>query len=472
MTRVSGKVAAGLSSKLNLATDLLALVAALMVSKTFAGQSPSAPDGAGTLWLFLAALCTWTLTGAALHQYEASSYHRQRIDDAASSTVLVLGVATLLAMLAWMLPNVASLPRIVPFVLLDLPATLALRALFRALAVREEDPNDEVLIVGLSAIGRQTADDLGHGGRKVLGFLKLKGDVRRDAARVRQSRGARALLGAASRLEEVLRKIPVGEVFISGNALTQGEEMQSAVAVCERLGVPFALPAWCFRLERARPADTRSIGDGYVHYLSIESKPRQMALKRLFDIAMTGLALWVLLPLFVVVAAAIKLTSKGPVFFRQRRVGLNGRPFYMLKFRSMVVDAEALRARLEAQNEMSGPVFKMKNDPRITAVGRFIRKYSIDELPQLVNVLRGEMSVVGPRPPLPKEVANYEAWQLRRLSVRPGLTCIWQVSGRNQISFEEWMYLDLRYIDHWTLLSDFTLIARTLPVVLTGRGAS
>jgi lipopolysaccharide/colanic/teichoic acid biosynthesis glycosyltransferase len=144
----------------------------------------------------------------------------------------------------------------------------------------------------------------------------------------------------------------------------------------------------------------------------------------------------------------------------------------MLKFRSMVVNAEELKAKLAAQNEQGGPVFKMKRDPRVTKVGRFIRKFSVDELPQLVNVLRGEMSIVGPRPPVPSEVAKYEAWQRRRLSVRPGLTCVWQVSGRNQISFEEWMLLDMRYIDNWSLSQDIQLILKTFPVVFTGRGAS
>ncbi|GAC1351786.1 MAG: hypothetical protein NVSMB1_08180 [Polyangiales bacterium] len=138
----------------------------------------------------------------------------------------------------------------------------------------------------------------------------------------------------------------------------------------------------------------------------------------------------------------------------------------------MVVNAEALKATLADRNEQSGPVFKMKNDPRITGIGRFIRKYSIDELPQLINILRGEMSIVGPRPPVPSEVEKYEAWQRRRLSVRPGLTCVWQVSGRNTISFQEWMYLDMQYIDHWSLKHDFQLIMKTVPVVLTARGAS
>ncbi len=197
-----------------------------------------------------------------------------------------------------------------------------------------------------------------------------------------------------------------------------------------------------------------------------------MTLKRLFDIVSSALALWVLSPMLLGVAIGIKLSSRGPIFFKQQRVGLHGKKFSMLKFRSMVTNAEELKDKLMQQNEMSGPVFKMKRDPRITAIGRFIRKYSIDELPQLINVLRGDMSVVGPRPPVPNEVAKYESWQRRRLSVRPGLTCIWQVSGRNEITFEEWMYLDMLYVDNWSLYLDFSLILKTVPVVITGRGAS
>jgi exopolysaccharide biosynthesis polyprenyl glycosylphosphotransferase len=209
-----------------------------------------------------------------------------------------------------------------------------------------------------------------------------------------------------------------------------------------------------------------------VHYLSVEPKPLQNAIKRATDIVVSATALVLLSPLLVAVAIAVKLTSPGPVLFRQERVGLHGRAFKMLKFRSMVADAERRKAELEAFNEQSGPVFKMHSDPRVTGVGRFIRKFSIDELPQIVNVLRGDMAIVGPRPPIPSEVARYEAWQRRRLSVRPGLTCVWQVSGRNRVSFQTWMLLDLRYIDHWNLLQDLSIVWRTVPVVLTGRGAS
>jgi exopolysaccharide biosynthesis polyprenyl glycosylphosphotransferase len=243
--------------------------------------------------------------------------------------------------------------------------------------------------------------------------------------------------------------------------------------VCERFGIPFALPAAGFRFSRAEPQHKSATVDGYIHYQTVRAKPVQRAIKRAIDIVVSASALALLSPLLLTVAVLVKLTSRGDVLFRQVRVGQHGRPFHMLKFRSMVINAEELKAKLQAMNEhKQGPVFKMTRDPRITGIGRFIRKYSIDELPQLLNVLRGEMSLVGPRPPIPQEVAKYEAWQRRRLSVRPGLTCVWQVSGRNEISFEEWMYLDMQYIDHWSLQRDLELIAKTVPVVLTGRGAS
>jgi exopolysaccharide biosynthesis polyprenyl glycosylphosphotransferase len=176
--------------------------------------------------------------------------------------------------------------------------------------------------------------------------------------------------------------------------------------------------------------------------------------------------------LYGLIAVVLKLTSKGPVFFRQERVGMNGRRFTFFKFRSMVVDADRRKDELKHLNEMDGPVFKIKNDPRVTRVGRFLRKFSLDELPQMWNVLKGDMSLVGPRPPVPSEVEKYEFWARRRLSIRPGLTCLWQISGRNSINFQQWMELDLQYIDNWTLGLDFKILLKTVPAVLGGRGAS
>jgi lipopolysaccharide/colanic/teichoic acid biosynthesis glycosyltransferase len=194
------------------------------------------------------------------------------------------------------------------------------------------------------------------------------------------------------------------------------------------------------------------------------------AIKRMMDVMGALAGILALAPLFMIVAFFVKLDG-GPIFFSQERVGLGGRKFKMWKFRSMVVNAEALKAKLEAQNESGGPTFKMKNDPRITPIGRFIRKYSIDELPQLWNVLAGDMAVVGPRPALPKEVASYKLWQARRLSVKPGLTCIWQTSGRSTIKFDDWMRMDMRYIKSQGVALDVKLITKTVSVVVRGDGA-
>ncbi len=462
MNNVLGRLAPGFTSKLNLFVDLAWLLAALVLSTLWSGVTQR---GHELVWFGISATMVWLVTSTALRHYDPWA-ERSVLDELALTSILVLAVTTILALVVLLVPPSATLPRLPLFlVTLALPIVFLRLALFRPIA-RREAPLDDVLIIGTGPMGRITAEDIiKKGKRRVAGFLRFDDEARPDNL-------AASFLGTAGELEGILRTVPVEEVIIAGNTLRHGEAMQAAIKTCEKFGMPFALPAYSFRLDRARPADGQAVADGYLHYVSVDQKPAQLALKRLFDIASSAAALWVLLPLFAVVAVLIKLTSRGPVLFKQQRVGLHGKPFNMLKFRSMVVNAEDLKAALAKQNEQAGPVFKMKNDPRVTRIGRFIRKYSIDELPQLINVLRGDMSVVGPRPPVAPEVAKYEAWQRRRLSVRPGLTCIWQVSGRNQISFEEWMYLDMQYIDHWSLKNDINLILKTVPVVLTGRGAS
>ncbi len=197
-------------------------------------------------------------------------------------------------------------------------------------------------------------------------------------------------------------------------------------------------------------------------------KPLQTAAKRAIDVTLATVALLVLAPLLAVVAAVIKATSPGPILFYQTRIGLRGKPFMMIKFRSMVEHAEYLGASLI--NEADGPVFKMARDPRVTPFGAFMRKHSIDELPQLVNILRGEMAIVGPRPALPHEVIKYRPWHRERLQVVPGLTNFWQCSRRNDISFDEWIRMDINYVRTWTLALDALLILRTIPVLFTGHG--
>ncbi len=193
--------------------------------------------------------------------------------------------------------------------------------------------------------------------------------------------------------------------------------------------------------------------------------------KRTMDILCSLTGLIILLPIFLIIGIIIKLESRGPVFFAQERIGQNGEVFKMYKFRSMVVNAEKLKRELQCKNEMSGPMFKMKNDPRVTKVGRFIRKTSIDELPQLFNILKGEMSLVGPRPSLPKEVQKFDDWMMTRLEVKPGLTCYWQVSGRNDIDFEEWMELDIKYVHERSILIDIKLILKTFSVLFGDKHA-
>ncbi|HYY80507.1 MAG TPA: sugar transferase [Actinomycetes bacterium] len=197
----------------------------------------------------------------------------------------------------------------------------------------------------------------------------------------------------------------------------------------------------------------------------------QAAAKRACDLLVSGLGLLLLAPLLGVIAVAVRLSSPGPAIFRQERVGLRGRSFTLLKFRTMVLDADLLLDGLRERNEADGPLFKLREDPRVTRIGRILRRYSLDELPQLVNVLRGEMSLVGPRPPLPHEVAVYEEWQLDRLEVRPGITGLWQVSGRSELSFDDYVRLDLFYIENWSIAYDLFILSKTVPLLVAARGA-
>jgi exopolysaccharide biosynthesis polyprenyl glycosylphosphotransferase len=416
--------------------------------------------------LLVAATSLWLLSSRALQQYSETN-GRGFFGDVALTLVMIAGIVTPIWILSLLFPSVGTSLHPGRALIALLPTAMLWRAGAVSLRLWRGRPGVDVLIVGIGPLGRLTGDEIGEGRSRgrLLGYLRFLDETPHASLHG-------PVLGTIADLEETLRKRVVDEVYIASNANDRGPEVQAAIRTCETLGVPFALPACAYRLTRARLTPVSAVTDGYSHFLSVQLKPLQLAMKRLFDIAASAAALAVLSPLLLVFAALVKLTSPGTILFRQQRVGLHGRTFHMLKFRSMVANAEQLKAGLSSENEQSGPVFKMKRDPRVTAVGRFMRKHSVDELPQLLNVLRGDMSIVGPRPPVPVEVAAYEGWQRRRLSVRPGLTCVWQVSGRNEISFQDWMLLDMRYIDHWSLAADFGLIWRTVPVVLSGRGAS
>lgn len=270
-------------------------------------------------------------------------------------------------------------------------------------------------------------------------------------------------------LEEVLTQKVDDVIYardeIDSNDITRLQEICSDYGITFRISSPFL---------------SRMSNSAYVRYfdttpvLTVSDLPSnytEQVVKRFFDIAFSSCVILCGLPFFLIIALLIKIDSRGPVFFIQKRSGLRGKEFGLFKFRSMVVNAEALLKDLQDKNEMTGPVFKMTDDPRITRMGKLLRKTGIDEFPQFLNVFIGDMSVVGPRPPLPKEVAQYDRWQMRRLAMKPGITCIWQVApNRNSITFEEWMRMDMEYIDNWSLSLDFTLIFKTISTMFRADG--
>jgi exopolysaccharide biosynthesis polyprenyl glycosylphosphotransferase len=251
------------------------------------------------------------------------------------------------------------------------------------------------------------------------------------------------------------------------------EQVEQAIRACELEGVEAWLIADFFKTQISRTTFDDFYGQPVMVFRTTPETGWQSALKRPFDLVIAAIVLLLLSPVYLVIAVLIKLTSRGPIFFRQQRSGLNGRPFTIYKFRTMAIDAESRKHELAALNEMRGPVFKVTNDPRVTPVGRILRRYSLDEFPQFFNVLRGEMSLVGPRPLPVDEVKRFDDLShRRRLSVKPGLTCLWQVSGRNNVvDFKDWVRLDLEYIDNWSLWLDVKILWRTLPAVLGGVGA-
>lgn len=278
------------------------------------------------------------------------------------------------------------------------------------------------------------------------------------------------VLGNINDLSEILYKYAIDEVvfLVPRSRLNY---MEKAIYACETEGIRATVAVDLFNLRIARARLTEIDGIPLIAFETTVAEEWQLFIKRAMDVVLSVLGIIVLSPLFLIGALLIKLTSKGPVFFKQERVSLNGRKFLIYKFRTMYEGADKNRFEMEDQNEMGGPVFKIKKDPRITPLGKILRKFSIDELCQLFNVFAGHMSLVGPRALPVYEVEKFEPWQRRRLSMRPGITCLWQVNGRNKIDFEDWMKLDLEYLDNWSLWLDFKILLKTIPVVLFGIGA-
>jgi len=283
----------------------------------------------------------------------------------------------------------------------------------------------------------------------------------------------RRTLGRLEDLERLLVGEHVDEVHIGLPVRSRYEEITETIRICEHLGVKALYQADIFDTVLAKPR-VQGVTTASTPQVHLQMAPEGVLVivKRLLDVLGAAAILSLFAPILVVAAAAIRLTSDGPVIYAQERYGLNRRRFRMFKFRTMVQDAERLQASLESRNEASGPVFKIADDPRITRVGRFLRRSSIDEFPQLFNVLRGDMSLVGPRPLPLRDVNRFtRTGDLRRFSVRPGLTCLWQISGRSGVGFDDWIALDLQYIDRWSLFLDMLILVRTIPAVVRGTGA-
>jgi len=271
-------------------------------------------------------------------------------------------------------------------------------------------------------------------------------------------------------IDDLMEGDMIDEILYLKNKII-ATEVRKIKRSCEELGVTLRI--------RYREGDMSSLSclkttiadERFCTFINVPHNPFGIAIKRVLDINMSLIAIILFSPFLLFIAILVKASSKGPVLFKQERIGLRGRKFKLLKYRTMVANAEELRKELDDQSEVDGPVFKIADDPRITKIGKFLRKSGLDELPQLFNILKGKMSLIGPRPPLESEVVQYKRWQLRRISVRPGLTCLWQISpNRNRIKFEQWMEMDLAYIDNWSLRLDFQILLRTITTVLLRTG--
>jgi len=354
---------------------------------------------------------------------------------------------------------------------ISIAAVIAMREAIRALgtSLSDQGPRD-VLVVGsgprAQALCRALSESAGGGtnGARLVGFVDTNHGVTEQVVRQRW-------LGTLEDLETVLMRRVVDEVIIALPFKSCYQQIQNVIHTCERVGVQSTYLADIFQpsLGRVRYEHMHPFAIATVKVVQDDFR---LAIKRAVDVVGAALGLLLLAPLLLVIAATMKLTDLGPVLFAQQRYGLNKRLFRMYKFRTMVPGAEALQSTLEGQNEAQGPVFKMAKDPRVTGIGALLRRTSLDEIPQLWNVLKGEMSLVGPRPLPVRDVGRFEeGWLMRRFSMRPGLTCQWQITGRSHRGFDAWVGLDLEYIDNWSLRLDCLILLKTIPAVLRGTGA-
>ena len=423
-------------------------------------------------WIYVAILLIWVPLFAAFNLYTSirlRSFRRMPIDIAKASGV---GLGILVMMTYTFKVQDVSRSFVLVFGVTSVVLTTIGRLIIRTSVQRRgqhEYVFSNVLVVGTGPKAQEFADLLTEHRKSGLHLVGLIAEHRLE--HYPSYVGKYNVIGNVTALERIFHRQVIDEVIVvvPGKVLS---EMEEIFLLCEEFGVNARIAVGIFPHLIARATLEEF---AHIPLLTFSTKPTNhfaLAVKRLTDLLIAWPALILGIPIWLFIAVLIRVDSKGPVFFRQERCGVNGRRFTMYKFRSMVADAEQRQYELASYNELSGPVFKMTRDPRTTRVGKFLRKTSLDEFPQILNVIRGDMAIVGPRPAIPAEVDKYERWQRRRLSMKPGLTSPWVVRGRNTIPFEQWMQLDLEYIDNWSLWFDFKIMLQTIPVILKGKGAS
>ena len=442
-----------------------------------AGEMPGGLEGFLLLRLSLGNLLTlgafafaWQLLFLLFGLYDASVPRRPLGEWQSVAMAGTLGSLLGLAPAAWSRSGAFSVWVVLVAWPLTVAATLGVHAALRLVARRgAAHRTQQVIIVGSGPLAlRLYREELSdpESPYDVLGFVDTNPEV--------QSRFVRDhLLGSLEELEQLLMHTVVDEVLIALPVKSHYDEILRVIEECERAGVQSRYSADVFPSRLAQPrVETPENGGQPAVAMKVVKDDYRLVVKRAIDIVASAVALVILSPLFALIAIAIKATNPGPAIFGQERYGWRKRQFTMYKFRTMVTNAEALQGALESRNEAAGPVFKIANDPRVTAFGRFLRKTSLDELPQLWNVLRGDMSLVGPRPLPRRDVDRFDrAALMRRFSVVPGVTCLWQISGRSGVSFDRWIVLDLEYIDRWSLALDMQILWRTIPAVVKRQGA-
>lgn len=423
-------------------------------------------------WLLLIILPLWTTLLYRFQAYKSFRTTLLRQEMAPIYKAVVLGGFVFTAVAFGLKLHYLSRAFIATFIVINLVFLTLERYVIRRIgrSARRRGYNfRKVVIVGTNGAAKDVAarvEKYRHWGLRIVGFVSENG-YRPD-----EYYAGHKILGTLADLESIVKDEVVDEVIFAVEGREHGK-YEEAFLMLEDYGISARISVNMFPhvIAQVRLDELDTIP--LLTFSTVPADVQALAMKRALDLVVAVLLSILSAPVVLITSLLVKVTSPGPVFFKQKRCGLNGRIFTLYKFRSMYEDAEARKAELAARNELTGPAFKMKNDPRVTKVGRFIRNTSIDELPQLWNVLRGDMSMVGPRPPLPDEVAQYARWQRRKLSMRPGLTCIWQVSGRNTVKdFNEWVKLDLQYIDTWSNWLDLKIVAMTIPTVLFRKGAA